>query len=174
LSPRSIPRIDPGMTSSAFNPDSYSSPFSNVVTQMSQRVSMKFCVSENHIGGYLADGIYNCRNRSSGRSRRHQANSPMSARSSTTTAGPPDSGLTQRKPTPGKEDFFGRGNNGKLMPLVAAAHEERYSILDRRMAKERKTLGLGFLKTLVLITLILWIALPIFCEFCLPQNWRLD
>lgn len=50
------------------------------------------------------------------------------------------------------------------MPYVAAAHKERYSVLDRRMAGERKTLGLGFLKTLVMITLILWIALPIFCE----------
>lgn len=51
------------------------------------------------------------------------------------------------------------------MPYVAATHEERYSILDRRLAKERKTLGLGLLKTLGLITVALWIALPIFCEF---------
>lgn len=97
--------------------------------------------------------------------RAYHHSSAMSVRSSTTTAaGPSDSsGLTQRKPIPAKEDFFNNGNNGKLMPYVMAAHEERYSILDRRMVKERKTLAVGFLKTLVLITLILWIALPIFC-----------
>lgn len=91
----------------------------------------------------------------------------MSARtSSTATAGTPgdSSNLTQRKATPTKAEFFQQGNNGGLMPYVAATHEERYSILDRRLAGERKTLGLGLLKTLGLITVALWIALPIFCE----------
>lgn len=90
----------------------------------------------------------------------------MSTRSSTTAAPASGdlSGLTQRKPSPSKEEFFRQGSNGKLMPYVAATHEERYSILDRRLGKERKTLGLGLLKTLGLITVALWICLPIFCE----------
>lgn len=92
----------------------------------------------------------------------------MSARTSSTATAAPASGdstgPTQRKATPSKAEFFQQGNNGGLMPYVAATHEERYSILDRRLAKERKTLGLGLLKTLGLITVALWIALPIFCE----------
>ncbi|KAI5449661.1 hypothetical protein NCC49_004122 [Naganishia albida] len=91
----------------------------------------------------------------------------MSSRtSSTATAAGPASGdsagLTQRNATPSKAEFFQQGNNGGLMPYVAATHEERYSILDRRLAKEQKTLGLGLLKTLGMITVALWIALPIF------------
>lgn len=48
------------------------------------------------------------------------------------------------------------------MPYIAATHEERYSILDDRASKDRKTLGLGLLKTLGFITVALWICLPIF------------
>ncbi|KAJ9117408.1 hypothetical protein QFC24_006504 [Naganishia onofrii] len=88
----------------------------------------------------------------------------MSSSHSSTTAAPSadPTGLTRRKPTPAKEEFFQQGNNGKFLPYIAATHEERYSILDDRASKDRKTLGLGLLKTLGLITVALWICLPIF------------
>lgn len=52
--------------------------------------------------------------------------------------------------------------NGSTIPYAAALHESRRSIFHPSLKKERRELIWGFFRTTGLITLLLWLALPIF------------
>jgi hypothetical protein len=61
-----------------------------------------------------------------------------------------------------KRAFVSQHLNGTVFPYAIGANRERHSLFSSEVKKERKTLGLHFLKTLLILTVLMWACLSIF------------
>jgi hypothetical protein len=63
-----------------------------------------------------------------------------------------------------KRAFLTKHLNGRVYPYAIGGHTERHGILSRGKPgkKDRKTLGMHYVKTLGMLTILLWACLSIF------------
>lgn len=87
------------------------------------------------------------------------SHSPRSSETATIRNDTPTDQSTEEEE---KRAFITRHLNGSTYPYAIGGDRERHGILSRKGKGDRKTLGLHYVKTLGILTILLWACLSIF------------
>jgi len=90
------------------------------------------------------------------------SHSPRSSETATIRNDTPQTAHANEDEDEEKRAFITRHLNGSVYPYAIGGDRERHGITSRKGKKDRKTLGLHYVKTLAMLTVLLWACLSIF------------